>query len=82
MCRPRDVSIAQNASVYEQLLNGGFDERLARHFAHLFIRDPLVMYKGHIEVDDEKFSDHFENVQSTNWQTVRFKPPPPGMCGA
>jgi hypothetical protein len=50
MCRPRDVSIAQNASVYE--------------------------------VDDEKFSDHFENVQSTNWQTVRFKPPPPGMCGA
>jgi glutamate--cysteine ligase catalytic subunit len=21
--------------------------------------------------------DHFENIQSTNWQTVRFKPPPP-----
>ena len=22
--------------------------------------------------------DHFENIQSTNWQTMRFKPPPPG----
>merc|ERR1711907_354563 len=22
-------------------------------------------------------ADHFENIQSTNWQTVRFKPPPP-----
>lgn len=21
--------------------------------------------------------DHFENIQSTNWQTIRFKPPPP-----
>lgn len=20
--------------------------------------------------------DHFENIQSTNWQTMRFKPPP------
>ena len=20
--------------------------------------------------------DHFENIQSTNWQTIRFKPPP------
>ena len=28
--------------------------------------------------DDEKSSDHFENLQSTNWQTVRFKPPAPG----
>ncbi|GAA5876253.1 hypothetical protein JCM8547_003748 [Rhodosporidiobolus lusitaniae] len=28
--------------------------------------------------DDEKSSDHFENIQSTDWQTVRFKPPPPG----
>ena len=30
-----------------------------------------------IEIDDETQSDHFENIQSTNWQTLRFKPPPP-----
>jgi len=45
--------------------------------AHLFIRDPLVIYEGKVEIDDHKLSDHFENIQSTNWQTVRFKPPPP-----
>ena len=28
-------------------------------------------------MDDETRSDHFENIQSTNWQTVRWKPPPP-----
>jgi glutamate--cysteine ligase catalytic subunit len=37
-----------------------------------------VIYSDRIEIDDEKYSDHFENIQSTNWQTVRFKPPPPG----
>ena len=47
-------------------------------FAHLFIRDPLVIYSDRISIDDQKYSDHFENIQSTNWQTVRFKPPPPG----
>lgn len=56
---------------------GGVDAVLARHIAHLFIRDPLVIYKERIELDNATNSDHFENIQSTNWQTVRFKPPPP-----
>lgn len=30
-----------------------------------------------VDQDDETSSDHFENIQSTNWQNVRFKPPPP-----
>jgi glutamate--cysteine ligase catalytic subunit len=68
----------------------GVDELLARHIAHLFIRDPLVIYRDKLKLDDENRSDHFEvfqavknstehlqNIQSTNWQTVRFKPPPP-----
>jgi glutamate--cysteine ligase catalytic subunit len=29
-------------------------------------------------MDDATNMDHFENIQSTNWQSVRFKPPPPG----
>ena len=29
------------------------------------------------EVDDGESTEHFENLQSTNWQTVRWKPPPP-----
>ena len=55
----------------------GFDMPLARHFAHLFIRDPIVVYQELLDQDDRASSDHFENIQSTNWQNMRFKPPPP-----
>ena len=50
---------------------------LAKHIAHLFIRDPLVIFNELLIQDDENSTDHFENIQSTNWQTLRFKPPPP-----
>jgi glutamate--cysteine ligase catalytic subunit len=55
----------------------GIDEALANHIAHLFIRDPLVIFSERVDQDDEDSMDHFENIQSTNWQTIRFKPPPP-----
>jgi len=73
-----DLDIRTDEDTYNTLTNAGMDAILARHFAHLFIRDPLVIYSDKIEIDDETHSDHFENIQSTNWQTVRFKPPPPG----
>jgi len=38
----------------------GMDELLAKHFAHLFIRDPLVIFSESIDQDDETMSDHFE----------------------
>jgi len=59
-------------------MDNGIDELLARHVAHLFIRDPLVIFEESLnEQNDDDVSDHFENIQSTNWQTMRFKPPPP-----
>lgn len=64
-------------AIKQQLMSAGVDELLATHFAHLFIRDPIVIFEETMNQDDEKSSDHFENIQSTNWQTVRFKPPPP-----
>ncbi|ELR24354.1 glutamatecysteine ligase, catalytic subunit [Acanthamoeba castellanii str. Neff] len=72
-----DLDLVYDHEIYAQLREGGIDDLLARHLAHLFIRDPLVVYDDKIELDDTKQSDHFENIQSTNWQTVRFKPPPP-----
>jgi glutamate--cysteine ligase catalytic subunit len=30
-----------------------------------------------VHVDDSATTEHFENVQSTNWRSVRWKPPPP-----
>ena len=81
--------------IKKKLMDNGIDELLANHFAHLFIRDPIVIFQESLVQDDETSSDHFEvsllfssqnridgysrgqNIQSTNWQTVRFKPPPP-----
>ena len=68
----------ENSALINFLQNKtGVDEHLAKHYAHLFIRDPLVIFTELLNVDDQQSSDHFENIQSTNWQTMRFKPPPP-----
>ena len=44
------------------------DDSLAQHIAHLHIRDPLVIFKERVEVNDAAASEHFESTQSTNWQ--------------
>jgi glutamate--cysteine ligase catalytic subunit len=61
---------------FDKLTSAGVDERLARHVAHLFIRDPLVIFSERVKLDDAATTEHFENIQSTNWQTMRWKPPP------
>ncbi|XP_056617348.1 glutamate--cysteine ligase catalytic subunit isoform X1 [Triplophysa dalaica] len=72
-----DIELTKDEDIYKQLLDAGIDKLLAQHIAHLFIRDPLSLFQEKIHLDDENESDHFENIQSTNWQTMRFKPPPP-----
>lgn len=52
------------------------DDRLATHFAHLFIRDPLIVFAQDVEPDAKNKTALFEAVQGTNWNTIRFKPPP------
>nr|XP_033792537.1 glutamate--cysteine ligase catalytic subunit isoform X2 [Geotrypetes seraphini] len=72
-----DLDLTIDNEIYKQLVKEGIDHLLAQHIAHLFIRDPLTLFEEKIHLDDDKESDHFENIQSTNWQTMRFKPPPP-----
>lgn len=36
-----------------------------------------MIFSEKINLNDEEDSDHFENLQSTNWHNMRFKPPPP-----
>uniref|UniRef100_A0A8C7JSU9 Glutamate--cysteine ligase n=1 Tax=Oncorhynchus kisutch TaxID=8019 RepID=A0A8C7JSU9_ONCKI len=72
-----DIDLTIDEEINKQLLDAGIDKLLAQHIAHLFIRDPLSLFEEKIHLDDENESDHFENLQSTNWQTMRFKPPPP-----
>lgn len=72
-----DIEIPKDLKIRKILTDNGIDNRLADHMSHLFIRDPIVVFSEMLDQDDEVSSDHFENIQSTNWQTMRFKPPPP-----
>lgn len=71
-----DVPLVYDSGHFDRLVSCGVDSVLARHVAHLFGRDPLVIFPNRIELDDRLCSDHWESLQSTNWQTVRWKPPP------
>ncbi|KAG5747709.1 hypothetical protein H9Q69_006143 [Fusarium xylarioides] len=71
-----DPDLVYDSDIKRQLLEGGMDDRLATHFAHLFIRDPIVVFEEDLQELDLSKTDHFENIQSTNWQHMRFKPPP------
>jgi len=76
-----DIEVLYDPDIYSQLVEGGVDKLMAQHVAHLFIRDSVSLFSNKIKEDgdyDEDDFDHFENIQSTNWQTMRFKPPPPG----
>ncbi|KAH7132260.1 glutamate-cysteine ligase, partial [Dendryphion nanum] len=73
-----DPDLVIDEDLKQRLLGGGMDDLLATHFAHLFIRDPIVVFAEDLESLDLSKADHFENLQSTNWQHMRFKPPPPG----
>ncbi|KAJ5707524.1 hypothetical protein N7488_007325 [Penicillium malachiteum] len=71
-----DPDLVIDEDIKKRLMDGGMDDLLATHFAHLFIRDPLVIFSEDLEELDLNKGDHFENLQSTNWQHMRFKPPP------
>eukprot|EP00928_Gymnodinium_smaydae_P020646 TRINITY_DN17986_c0_g1_i1.p1 TRINITY_DN17986_c0_g1~~TRINITY_DN17986_c0_g1_i1.p1 ORF type:complete len:777 (-),score=166.32 TRINITY_DN17986_c0_g1_i1:33-2363(-) len=71
-----DISCPIDEEAYKALQDSGVDAVLAKHISHLFVRDPLAIYKEKVIIDDDTHIDHFENLQSSNWQTVRWKPPP------
>ncbi|CAD7956534.1 unnamed protein product [Amoebophrya sp. A25] len=75
--RYNDIPIEFEPYHLDRLVLGGIDRVLARHVAHLFCRDPLVIFADRVLLNDRLDVDHWENLQSTNWQSVRWKPPPP-----
>lgn len=66
-----------NEDAFRLCCEAGMDATLALHFAYLWVRDPMVIFAEKVQLDDKRAVDHFENIQSTNWNSVRFKPPPP-----
>lgn len=71
-----DIEVPIDKPFFNRLTAAGVDEIMAQHVAHLFVRDPLVIFKDRVHLDNRFDSDHWENIQSTNWQSVRWKPPP------
>nr|XP_023025106.1 glutamate--cysteine ligase-like isoform X3 [Leptinotarsa decemlineata] len=55
-----DVPLLYHQEDFEKLLQNGVDELLAKHIAHLFIRDTISMFAEKIHQDDEEETDHFE----------------------
>ena len=74
--RYNDIECEIDVELFQLLLQNKIDFSIARHIAHLFTRDPLVIFDDEIVVDDTKTTAHFDNIQSTNWNSVRWKPPP------
>ncbi|CAD6198734.1 unnamed protein product [Caenorhabditis auriculariae] len=74
-----DIPLNYDEEIYQQLIDGDIDEALAKHVAHMFIRDPHQVFRERLEQDDEKDSEHFETIQSSTWMNMRFKPPPPDV---
>ena len=70
-----DIDAGIDEQSYKILRDAGIDESLASHIAHLFTRDPLVIFEDSIYLDDNNALDHFENIQSTNWRSMRWKTP-------
>lgn len=70
-----DIPLVYNKNYFNLMVANNVDPPVARHIAHLFIRSPIALYREKIDQSDED-TDHFENIQSCNWQTLRFKPPP------
>ena len=78
--RLNDLDNSVDEQTYQLLLDGGVDPVLSAHLAHMFTRDPLVIFDDTVPpaADAEAIQpglDHFESIQSTNWRSVRWKPP-------
>ena len=68
-----DLDTPINQDIYQELVDNGVDDLLAKHYGHLFIRDPLVVFRELLDVDDKKSSDHFEVCFIQRYQFVLYK---------
>ena len=60
---------------YNKLINKGFNKRFAEHICNLFVREPMIVFEKKVKVEDKEDPAHFISLMSTNWNSLRFKPP-------
>ncbi|OAG32160.1 glutamate--cysteine ligase catalytic subunit [Nematocida displodere] len=64
-----DIEPPLEPEVLSILEKEGVDQPLANHIASLYIRDPVLCY------EDSTPREDFENIQSSNWRSMRLKSP-------
>lgn len=71
-------SLPINEQAKKELEAAGMDPILAHHYAHVLIRDPLIISEKDAENTDHSPDNHahFESLEGTIWPHVRFKLPP------
>ena len=60
---------------YKKLTDKGFNTRFAEYICNLFVREPMIVFEKKIEVEKKEDPTHFISFMSTNWNSIRFKPP-------
>ncbi|KAG8719530.1 hypothetical protein FRC08_002599 [Ceratobasidium sp. 394] len=71
-----NIPVPFNPDIFDRLRQDNVDDLLAKHLAHIFIRDPLYVFSNVRQISDIDSTEHFDSIQSTVWQSLRFKPPP------
>ena len=69
-----DINFPIHKKSYDRLITNNIDHELAQHISHIFIRDPLLLYDSELKYD-KNLTNHFDNLQSSNWESVRLKLP-------
>lgn len=69
-----DPELVVDQDLKQRLMDGGMDDLLATHFAHLFIRDPIVIFAEDLKELDLNKTDHFENLNQQTGNTCASSP--------
>ncbi|KAG9043073.1 hypothetical protein FS837_010057 [Tulasnella sp. UAMH 9824] len=59
-----DEALPYDEQVHNRLVGAGMDEILAKHFASLYVHDPVVVFEDRLHQDDETSNEHFENTEN------------------
>jgi len=58
-----------------KMKNKGFPNRFSEFIAQLFVREPMIVFEKLVEIENKDDPSHFLNLMTTNWNSLRFKPP-------
>ena len=73
-----DLKEEYDEDCYNYLKKKNIPDNINKHISYLFLRDPIIMYEKDLNKNKlitENETDFFVNINSSNWNNVRLKPP-------